>query len=214
MSKIETPLKEKIIGWIVTLVFVTTYYLSIWIIKLYFKIDCKVPKEILNLPKKRYLIIANHNRLVDPYIIFSTLPVKILLLLSPVRFFTANLYLKHFWQRLLLTPFGCFRAYSDNRYKISGLKGGLKLSDIGQTLFIFPQGKRVEDLNKIKPKIGIAYLVKHRGFTMIPVFIDYKKSKIIWGKPFSLNKTQKEKKLVELSQLIFNKVISLSQLNL
>jgi len=217
MNQIRTFSKELVIGWIVTQVFKITYCLFGWIIRLYFNVECKVPREILELSKKRFLIVANHKSLIDPYLIFATLPIKILLLLSPVRFFTANIYLKYFWQQLLLIPFGCFRAYSDKKYKISGVKGGLELSDIGQSLFIFPQGKRVEDLRLIKPKIGIAYLIKHRDFTVIPVLIDCnkvlitKKTRIVWGKPFRINKTQKTKNLVELSQLIFDKVIQLSK---
>jgi|GEM_PF-4106384 len=181
----------------------------------YYCTEVTIPKELHSLKKNRYVIVANHRRVIDPFLILTSLPAQTFHTILPIRFFTANVFLTHVWQRLLMAPFGCFRAYSTEG-KVSGVKGGLKLSDAGQSLFIFPEGKRVNHTNKIQPKIGVAYLVQRRDFIVIPVHIDYvknsflKKTYIHWGKPFKVKDDIRFHDLDKVTKHIFNKVQSLA----
>lgn len=199
------------IGTILTFVYIFISPLFRW----YYKIGVRIPKELLTIKKSRFIIVANHRRAIDSALILATLPLSTYRTLLPIRFFTANLYLRYWWQRCFLFPLGSFRAYSTEG-KISGVKGGLELSDREQSLFIFPEGKRVKPNSKVKPKIGIAYLAQRRDFTILPVYINYienssrKKTQVNWGKPFKIEQKMKSKDLEDLTKYIFNKVQKLS----
>lgn len=180
-----------------------------------FAVETKIPTELLSLTEGRHVIVANHQSALDSYIILATLPFRTFSQLLPVRFFTANVYLRHWWQRAFLFSFGCFRAYSTDS-KLSGVKGGLQLSDAGQTLFIFPEGKRNREGTPIKPKIGIGYLVQKRNFTILPVYINLRnhkrksKTEVTWGKPFVVSPKERAKDLQTLTNQIFDRVLALS----
>ena len=196
---------------IIRSVLLSTYIIASRIFRLYFNVESKLHKEVLNLKPDRYLIVANHRSAVDPYLILATLPFNSFKSLLPIRFFTANIYLKRWWQRFFLMSFGSFRAYSVES-KVSGVKGGLYLSDMGQSLLIFPEGKRNRYNSKVEPKIGAAYLAQRRDFMILPVSIDYvnKKTKVTWGKPFRINDRLRTKDLNQLTRIIFNRVLKLS----
>lgn len=192
-------------------VLLTTYVITSRIFRSHYQVEIKLHNEVLNLKPNRYLIVANHRRAIDPYLILATLPFNSFKSLLPIRFFTANIYLKRLWQRALLEAFGSFRAYSVES-KLSGVKGGLYLSDRGQSLFIFPEGKRNRQRSKNELKIGVAYLAQRRDFTILPVLINYvgKKTIINWGEPFGIDHKTKTEDLNKLTKLIFNRVLQLS----
>ena len=196
---------------IIKSVLLTTYILASRIFRLCFKVESKLHKEVLDLKPDRYLIVANHQKAFDPYVILATLPFNSFRSLLPIRFFTANIYLKRWWQRAFLMSFGCFRAYSVED-KVSGVKGGLYLSDKGQSLLIFPEGKRKRQNSKIELKIGAAYLAQRRDFTILPLSITYmeRKTKVNWGKPFRIKDKKKAEDLSKLTKTIFNRVLNLS----
>ena len=196
---------------IIKSVLLTTYILASRIFRLCFKVESKLHKEVLDLKPDRYLIVANHQKAFDPYVILATLPFNSFRSLLPIRFFTANIYLKRWWQRAFLMSFGCFRAYSVED-KVSGVKGGLYLSDQGQSLLIFPEGKRNRHNLKIELKIGTAYLAQRRDFVILPVFINYFRGKanVNWGRPFKIDGKMKTKDLNELTETIFDRVLLLA----
>lgn len=175
-------------------------------------VETRVPDSIDRLPKGRYLIVANHQERVDPYLILSTLPTKGLRTVLPIRTFTAHIYMRRWWQHFFTRPFGCFIATSTPG-KLSGVRGGLKLSDTGQSLFIFPQGKRSSGYGDLKP--GVGYLAQRRLFTILPVHINHlqetgrKTTQIRWGDPFAVNPDDRRKDIAELTSLIFDQVICL-----
>src|SRR3989344_1730022 len=177
-------------------------------------IRIEMPEELRNLSKDRYLIVANHRKGIDPWVILFTLPYSTYRNLLSIRFFTANEYLDIWWLRPLLWINGCFRAYKvDN--KISGVKGSLLFSDQGYSLVIFPEGKMVFEQEHVKPKLGIAHLAKSRNFTTLPVHISYEKNlkdgiKVKWGKPFKSKEFAEYENLDELAETIFDRVRQLN----
>lgn len=165
-----------------------------------------------SLPTNRCLIIANHRTRLDPYFILATLPEEVFYKLLPIRLFTANVYLRSWWQRIPLRLTGSFRAYSHPK-KISGLHGGLYFSDTGQTLMMFPQGKRVEKDTLSNLKIGPGYLAKHRNFTILPVHIAIKRQGIkrvtvTWNKPFILPEQDRDLSIPEITRTIFKHILA------
>lgn len=206
--KIRSAIVE---GYIISTVLALTYISISRFLRWYYNATIKIPIELLNIKNDRYIIVANHHRAIDPYLILATLPFNIYRTLLPIRFFTANVFLKHWWQRCFLLAFGSFRAYSTEG-KVSGVKGGLQLSDREESLFIFPEGKRVKTNSKVDLKIGVAYLAQRREFTFIPVHVHYaktplrKETQISWGKPFKISHEMKSEDLNTLTKYIFNKV--------
>ncbi len=210
--KIKTLIVENLI---IRIVLAFTYISISRFLRWHYNAEIKVPKELLNIKKSRYIIVANHKSAIDPYLILATLPFNVYKTFLPIRFFTANVFLKHWWQRCFLLPFGSFRAYSTEG-KLSGVKGALQLSDREQTLFIFPEGKRVKRDAKAEIKVGIGYLAQRRDFTIIPAFLNYnkgsrmRKTQVYWGKPFKIRSTMKLKDLNVLSKHIFSRVEKLA----
>ncbi len=196
---------------IIKSVLLITYIFASIIFRFCFKIESRLHKEVLSLKPDRYLIVANHRSAVDPYLILATLPFNSFNFLLPIRFFTANIYFKRWWQRVFLMAFGSFRAYSVAG-EISGVKGGLYLSDRGQSLLIFPEGKRNRHKSKLELKIGAAYLIQRRDFTILPVSISYmdNRTQVNWGKPFRINGSLRTKDLNKLTKMIFNRVLQIS----
>lgn len=196
-------------------VLIATYITISRFLRWYYHTEITISKKLLNIEKDRFIIVANHKKAIDPYLILATLPFDVYLTFLPIRFFTANVFLKHWWQRCFLLPFGSFRAYSTEG-KLSGVKGALQLSDQGQSLFIFPEGKRVKHTKKAELKVGVAYLAQRRNFTIIPVNIDYKRSsskrktQIIWGAPFKHSFDIQYEDLNAITRKIFRKVQVLS----
>lgn len=196
-------------------VLIATYITISRLFRWYYHAEITVSKKLLNIEKDRFIIVANHRKAIDPYLILVTLPFDVFCTLLPIRFFTANAFLKYWWQRCFFLPFGCFRAYSTEG-KVSGVKGALQLSDQGQSLFIFPEGKRVRNIKKVELKVGIAYLAQRRNFTIIPVNISYnrssskKKTQIIWGAPFKYSSNTQYGNFNVITRKIFHKVQVLS----
>lgn len=179
-----------------------------------FNVQAEIPDELRNLPRGRYLIVANHPKRFDPWVIIYSLSIKTYHNLLPIRFFTANKYLDRWWLLPYLLIHGCFRAYKVEN-KISGVKGGLLFSDQGHSLFIFPEGKVNFNQEEVRPKIGIAYLAKSRNFTILPVQVKYQKNtnteiKVIWGKPFKTEVFANHDNLDDLAETIFNYVKKLN----
>lgn len=190
------------------------YFLIGFIVKRHFNVESKIHESIINIEKRRILIICNHLTRVDPYLVLSVLPFSVYKKLLPIRFFTANMYFKSEVVSLLLKLQGCFHSHTVIN-KISGLKGGLKFSDSGHTLFMFPQGKRVRNLTEsANVTIGPAYLAKYRNFTILPVHIDYSPDKkrvvINWGKAFTIEKDMIHEDLQLTSKLIMEEVFKLN----
>lgn len=180
----------------------------------YLDMQIELPKELKKLSKDRYLIVANHRKRIDPWLILFTLPYGVYRNLLSIRFFTANEYLDIWWLRPLLWINGCFRAYKVEN-KLSGVKGSLFLSDRGHSLFIFSEGKMVFEKENVKPKLGIAHLAKSRNFTILPVHITYRKgfgndTRVKWGQPFKSKEFAEYNDLDELAEKIFNQVRKLN----
>lgn len=97
------------------------------------------------LKRRSLIIVANHQRALDPFIIISALPFSIAAKLLPIGFMTANIFYDS-----ALRPFcwlsGCFPARNPKgKHKIFGVEGSSTLLRHGFSIFIFPEGTRVKN---------------------------------------------------------------------
>ncbi|HST05491.1 MAG TPA: CDP-archaeol synthase [Chloroflexia bacterium] len=121
----------------------------------------------------KYIIAANHASVLDAFLVSVAFPWHSFKKLLPVRYMTHDAYLKQTWQKLLMFPFGSFPARKDGDKR--GLDLAVDLLDKGQTIFIFPEGKRLKHgLGRASTaKVGVAYLAARTGAKVIPVNIQW-----------------------------------------
>ena len=177
------------------------YLMVYWPFRIIFDFKTNVAEVEQLSSGGRYLIAANHRTWLDVFLILSSLPLGVFLTLIPIKIFTANVYMRTWWQRLVLFAIGGFPA---------NFSHGLKFSDQGFSLFIFPEGKRVSPEQEGELKSGLGRLVKSRDFTVLPVFINYgngrkvgiKWRRVIYPKRNLVNRSEKV-----ITSQIFNKVM-------
>lgn len=123
------------------------------------------------------IIVANHTSRWDPFFILSCIPKKFFSRNMVWRFPTLHL----FFEQLRCIHLKYFLLWI-GAYPIKG-KGDLKKSlekttrvlDNGQNIIFFPEGKKVRNKEKIRPKKGIGYLIENSKFYILPAYISYSK---------------------------------------
>lgn len=145
----------------------------------------------LELPNKKeahYIVVANHQSMLDPFMLTVAISGKTLVRLLPFRYMTANSYVERGISGWSLKCLGAFPAFPTHT-EIYGLEKGARILDLGQTLCMFPEGKRT--LAKASPpKPGIAQLANLPGTYIIPILIEWsqafpvRKLKITVGKAY------------------------------
>ncbi len=110
--------------------------------------------------KTRYIIIGNHQSLLDPFAIFTTLSFNRRAKLLPLKFMT-NPKIYHRW---FLKPFmfalGCYPAHIKyHKHHTYGVDGTIKLLNYGYNICMFPEGTRTTRANS-NPKSGIVRILR------------------------------------------------------
>jgi len=131
-----------------------------------------------------YMIAANHQSALDPFIILACLPWNIFTHMLPYRFFLHNAFLRFFPLRWFLLGGGCFPARPGTRYTF-GLGAAEHFLKAGQTIFIFPEGMR-SAYATVKPKRGVAELAALPNVEIIPVKILWQR-RGYWRRSFTIN---------------------------
>jgi 1-acyl-sn-glycerol-3-phosphate acyltransferase len=122
----------------------------------------------------KYIIAANHASALDAFLASIALPWTSFRRLLPIRYMTHDGYLAHTWQKLMMFPFGCFPARKEGDK--AGLELALDLLEKGQTIFIFPEGKRLKGgpaTERSDARVGVAYLASRTGARVIPVNVQW-----------------------------------------
>lgn len=105
--------------------------------------------------RQSYLIVANHQRALDPFVIICGLPYKHALKLLPINFMTANFFYDSFIRPLCWVS-GCFPARNPKgKHKIYGVDGGVELLQNNFSVFVFPEGKRMRDGSRGQAHSGV-----------------------------------------------------------
>ena len=111
---------------------------------------------------KPCIIASNHTARLDPFLVVFSLSIADFLRIIPIRFITADIYLRDPFSKLFLLPLGCVSTEGKVLHRASALL------DQGHSLYIFPTGK----IKRKKPKVGVAYLERAASNAqIIPVHI-------------------------------------------
>ena len=162
------------------------YNIALWILRvvLIFVFRTKtVGSE--NIPKEGGVIVAyNHRSYWDPVVAGLTCPRKL-------HFMAKEELFKNKFFGGLIKSLGAF-PISRGRGDLGAIKGSLKILAEGETLLIFPEGRRVRDGSRPKVKPGAAAIAHRAKVPVIPASIagDYKwmhKITVTYGEPVYLD---------------------------
>ena len=146
--------------------------LVFFIVRLWFKVEVKGRE---NLPKKGgYIVIANHQHLLDP--VFVTLAViKKLSIMGKKELFE---------NKFLSSVFTSLGAFPVDRGKgdMSAIETAEKNLKNGEILLIFPEGTRSKSGKLLRFKNGATLIARETGADVLPVVINYKNGTRIFGK--------------------------------
>ena len=181
------------------------HFICVPILRFSFRIFSEV--EVIgleNLPTAREPLIfaSNHLSEADALLVGSYIPRRFRPLFYTAR--SKNFYINTGWRQkiyggLLFDVFGGYRVVSGHKnYQIS-LQKHLKILNDGNSLSIFPEGKRTTDGKLGKPHGGVIYLTEKTQARIVPVglsgnfgnsFMDFlmgrTKFVIKFGKPVTL----------------------------
>ncbi len=123
----------------------------------------------------RYVITANHQSMADPFIICCSLPRELYMRLVPFRYFAHNGLFDRILQPILFS-LGAFPAGRNKQYAY-GLTAAQLFMKHGQTVVIFPEGRRV--VKPVRPRSGIEVMARQPDVRVIPARIQWHKNR--WG---------------------------------
>lgn len=156
-------------------------------------------------PGVRYVIAATHNNAIDPFVIMRHLTYGVYTQLIPVRFFAYNKLLDKPYGRLL-RALGSFPA-SDHPRFTSGLDAALLYMESGQTVQIFPEGKRNRG-NLVPARSGVAVLANQKNTQVILANIVWERQSFIPKYSICISRPQTCNNMT--AQDILNKIRALS----
>ncbi len=155
------------------------YYAFLRWVKHIFKADIhhiKVHHRKLDRP---VIVVSNHVSGWDPFLIFSVMHRKFFFnhLIWRLPAFYGHFYYPHKW--LLFKFLG---VYPIKPVRITGsleksLEKTVEIIKSGHNIIFFPEGKRVASHEQVRPKRGIAHIIKKNQAYILPVYIDYYKGR-------------------------------------
>lgn len=141
-------------------------------------------------PEARFIIAANHQSRLDPFVITGVLGPRFWWRLMPYRYIAANLYLYNWGYTWLLWPLGGFPA-QQTKWEGWGLKRAKQILIASQTVCIFPEGQRSLP-NEVQPKRGVAVLANMPNTYVIPIKLSWqlnpRRVKVIIGQAYSAHR--------------------------
>jgi 1-acyl-sn-glycerol-3-phosphate acyltransferase len=152
------------------------YILFYVVYKLFLNIKI-VGKENIRGLTGPIILAPNHTSELDPTVIPLLLPF--ISSLYPIYFVTnpTEKYKTFGWRSYLyggtfFNILGGYPVYSGNKDYAVALESHIRLLKNGQTLCIFPEGKRTRDGHLNPARGGLGYLVATTGASVVPVAID------------------------------------------
>jgi len=147
-------------------------------------------------PTKRYVLAANHQSVLDPFLVTCHIPLGVLRHIRTLRYFLAN----YIFNKPVIRPFavslGCFPAKVHTSYPY-GLAHAIKQLNNKRSILIFPEGQRAIR-GAARTHRGVTVLAKEPDVMIIPAHLEWKKHKLIrtyqigFGKPFDGSKLTAE----------------------
>ena len=120
-------------------------------------------------PNTHYVLAANHTSWFDPFVITTALPKGNFKPLLPYRYIATPKFLSNKLLGSLMIAMGCYPSHEFKNYPY-GLEASIKLLNDGNTIVIFPQGKRTGD-RSAEVKRGVSELGKQASTLVIPIYL-------------------------------------------
>jgi 1-acyl-sn-glycerol-3-phosphate acyltransferase len=141
-------------------------------------------------PGIHYVLAANHQSRIDPFIISGQIPFNTYKKLGTFRYFAMNGLFKNALLRAFIVAFGCFPTRPHPHYP-HGLDYSTKLLHQGRSLLIFPEGRRtVRGVSAARS--GVMVLAHEPNTMIIPAHIEWqgrslfrRRFRLVVGRPFS-----------------------------
>jgi len=199
------------IKYLIILTQITTYFVIGIPLKLIYRVKKKYSLEID--PSEKYIIVANHHKRIDPFLISYSFKFKDYLKLIPLRIITYQKLFDYILLRPFLVILGCIPTNKSlnkihSNHSNSIIPSLNKLIYDNQTIFFFPEGKRIKNDKNIKIKTGASVVESfNKNIKIIPIKITYtkKRTNIEYKSPFKTkNKLNHNKK----SKFIYNKILN------
>ena len=164
-----------------------------------------------HVQKGAAMICSNHSAMIDPFHIALALDSEDNIhVIAKVEIFRIPVVEAVLWGLGMI----CVdRSIND----ITSVKESLNYLKKGEKVVIFPEGTRMSEFHADAAKSGAVKMAERAGVPIIPVFLSrkkpfFKKSKVIFGEPFYIEK-QKGKRTAEdyhkLSEELMGKIQSL-----
>lgn len=188
---------EKLIAFFQRITFVFLFILT----KLFIKLEV-FGKEHIEALKPPVIIVANHKGYFDHWLLGMAAVRRFDSPLLPVRFFTADKYLKVWWTGwgYFTKLSGAFPTRRGEGLEVS-LKESMEILKNGGTIVFYPEGKIMKDSGEIgKPRRGIGALALWSNAKIIPAAIKRTNgsgapNQIIFGAPFKVKEIIPTEKL-------------------
>jgi 1-acyl-sn-glycerol-3-phosphate acyltransferase len=140
---------------------------------------------------KQYVLAANHQNNLDPFILISLLPPKVFKRMRTLRFFAHNVFFRNPINRAVMTSLGAFPT-KEHPVLPHGLRYANDQLNEGHPVLIFPEG-RMSVPRETPAKLGVEIMAQWRKVMIIPVHLEWDryqrvlggKLRIHIGKPFS-----------------------------
>jgi 1-acyl-sn-glycerol-3-phosphate acyltransferase len=113
-----------------------------------------------------YVVAANHQSRLDPFVIFGSMSLRSYLKLTPVRFMAYREFFRVYLYRIFLQSWGAFpnKELNDLDY---GLPLSTKILANKGTIVIHPEGMRVRPDQRVEPKRGVAVMAAEPDVRLI-----------------------------------------------
>lgn len=155
---------------IVVLWQVVTYFLVGIPLRIIFRV--KRSGKVTVKRGKSYIIAANHPTRIDPFLVSYALPFREFLKIVPLRFITAEKYMKNPFMRYFLMLYGSISTEPKKGEPV--LKRAKELLSKGETIFIFPSGRLERGNHPLELKVGVTYLEREvKRSVILPVKISF-----------------------------------------
>jgi 1-acyl-sn-glycerol-3-phosphate acyltransferase len=133
------------------------------------------------LADQPYLIVANHRRAFDPFIICANLPLRYSAKFLPIGFMSHNVFYDSPLRPLMWLA-GCFPARNPRgKHTLFGVDGAVQMLQKQFSMFIFPEGTRVYHKPRGEAHSGVIRI--HKALPQIPMIlchIEYNKGLGAW----------------------------------
>lgn len=130
----------------------------------------------------RYLLVANHQSSLDPFVMCAQVPFRIWQHLWTLHYMTANYFMNQPVTGRLLVKLGCFPAQVHHQYHY-GIAQASELLKYGHSVLMFPEGRRTRRGER-PVRHGVELLAREPNVLLVPIHIEWRRHR--FGRTFQI----------------------------